>query len=135
VFDTEGDKRHKKSLLRYLNKITRKYDLNPQKVVDLILEKYPLLEKHLWKDIPVGYSLMNSKSEIANKVIPEFMGSGVPILSWHDGFLVPQSQHDLLLDAMARVFCDVFDTRMNFRVLIKDERLEDIPDFDQVCDF
>lgn len=73
--------------------------------VDLILECYPDFSPYMRGAVDnLGLVLQRCDSDIAERVVGEFVSKGKPILPIHDSFLVKEEDLDLLLNSMGNSF-------------------------------
>lgn len=77
-------------------------------VLNQVLAKHPFLEKYAMKGI--GKDLFMHDAEIARQIIQTFLDAGKVVLPIHDGFVVKQSDKDLLRETMERVWFEMFGT-------------------------
>ena len=67
-------------------------------LLDLFLEAHPVLEKYICHDY--GVKFMKLDGEITAYIINRFTAKGIPMLSVHDSYIVPDDKDQLLIEAM-----------------------------------
>lgn len=67
-------------------------------LLDLFLETHPVLEKYICHDH--GVKFMKLDGEITAYIINRFTAKGIPMLSVHDSYIVPDDKDQLLIEAM-----------------------------------
>lgn len=81
------------------------YNLGSGKnVFDLIIKNYSQLEKMFCKNDSYGLFLQNEESNLADRIINDFVDQGFPILPIHDSFIVKLKHKDLLGSLMGNTF-------------------------------
>lgn len=105
----------KKKLSRCWDRLNLSTDL----LIDRILEKHESIATNFFTGI--GLKVMNYESKITSFIYNRFIENNMPILGYHDGYLVKLSDIEYLRECMEEGFRVVVNTRKNHRVIIKRE--------------
>jgi hypothetical protein len=93
--------------LRYRSNL-RLTNIVIDQIVAAVLEANPFLEKHVFSGI--GKKIFMIDSAIARKIIQTFLDEEKVVLPIHDGFIVKESDKDLLEETMKRIWMETFQT-------------------------
>lgn len=114
-YDWEEQRKEKRKLSKWWDRM----GLSTSQIIEMVLEKHEYLSSYFFTG--VGLRVMNIESEITNYIYQKFIAEDKPILGFHDGYLVKQSDTGVLLKCMQEGFREVVGSRQNHRVIIKRE--------------
>lgn len=89
-------------------------DESLEPIIDAALDALPYLEPYVLKGN--GKHLFMHDAEIARQITQTFLDAGKVVLPIHDGFVVKQSDEDLLRETMERVWFEMFETTIPIKV-------------------
>lgn len=87
-------------------------------IFDRIQKHNPQLDSHLYLE-ESWKKLQFLDSSICRYVINVFVSQGIPILTYHDSFVVPESQVDLLREVVKQAWVQVLGTEDNLQLEFK----------------
>ena len=92
-----------------------------------LVERHPAIEHALGSD--AGIRLMNRDSDMTSIIIDTLTHKGIPLLTLHDSYLVPNGNEDYLIDVMGGAFESVMGMQLgNPDISVKEQsdRIEDL---------
>jgi hypothetical protein len=86
----------------FRNELDNQAPAHAEKLMGAIREGFPRL-RMFWNSA-VGLNLQNVDADICARILRHLRWRGIPCLSVHDSFVVPEASRGILADTMARIF-------------------------------